>query len=136
MTTTWIRVRVQPTEDPLKVAKAVKNLFGEIELQVDHENEVITAKLEGVKAVKELRSRIAQDRIRNTISRVFTRWTREDELSFGLNKQSAYAGHVSLNLEGDDPMGPIQVNVKGDIAGYVAFLTEKLRGPVYTEDAV
>lgn len=116
---------MQPTEDPLKVSRAVKNLFGEIELQVDQENEVITAKLEGVEAVKELRGRIAQDRIRDTIRTVLNRWTREDELSFGLNKQAAYAGHVSLNLEGDDPMGPIQVNVKGDIAGYVAYLTEK-----------
>jgi predicted RNA binding protein with dsRBD fold (UPF0201 family) len=126
LTTTWIRVRIQPTEDPLKVAKAVKNLFGEIELQGDNENEVLTAKLEGIEALRELRGRIAQDRIRDTVRTMFTRWTREDELSFGLNKQAAYMGHASLSLEGDDPMGPIQVNVKGDIGEFITFLTEKL----------
>jgi len=125
LTTTRIRAMVQPTEDPLKVAKAVKNIFGEIELSVDPENEVISAELEGIEAVKDLRGRITQDRIRDTIRTVLTRWTREDELSFGLNRQAAYMGHVSLSLEGEDPMGPIQVNVKGDIAGYISYLTEK-----------
>jgi predicted RNA binding protein with dsRBD fold (UPF0201 family) len=116
---------VQPTEDPLKVARAVRNLLGEIELQADHEGGVLTARLEGVEAVRELRNRIAQDRIRDTIRRVFTRWTREDELSFGLNRQAAYMGHVSLSLEGEDPMGPIQFNVKGDIPEFIGYLTEK-----------
>jgi len=116
---------VQPTEDPAKVAKAVRNLFGDIELRVDAENGVISAELEGVETVKDLRAWIAQDRIRDTIRTVLTRWTREDELSFGLNRQAAFMGHVSLSLEGEDPMGPIQVNVKGDIAGFIGYLAEK-----------
>ena len=56
---------------------------------------------------------------------MLTRWTRGDELSFGLSRQAAYAGHVSLNLEGADPMGPIQVSVKGDVEELVRFLTDK-----------
>ena len=123
MTTTWIRARIQPTEDPLKVKNAVMNLFGDVALRID--NEVITATLEGIEALRELRIRIARDRIRDTMRTVLTRWTREDELSFGLNKQAAYAGHASLSLESEDPMGPIQVNVKGDVVSLIRYLTEK-----------
>jgi len=107
------------------VAEAIRNVFGDIELQVDQANDVISASLEGVEALRGLRGRFAQDRIRDTIRRVLTRWTRGDELSFGLNRQAAYAGHASLNLQGEDPMGPIQVNVRGDIEGLIRFLTDK-----------
>jgi len=107
------------------VAEAIRNVFGDIELQVDQANDVISASLEGVEALRGLRGRFAQDRIRDTIRRVFTRWTRGDELSFGLNRQAAYAGHASVNLEMEDPMGPIQVNVSGDIEELIRFLTDK-----------
>jgi predicted RNA binding protein with dsRBD fold (UPF0201 family) len=73
----------------------------------------------------ELKRKIAQDRIRDTIRSVFTRWKENDRLSFGLNRQAAYAGHVSLNLQNEDPMGPIQVLITGGVDEAVEFLCEK-----------
>ncbi len=123
MTVTWIRARLQPTEDPGKVTQAIRNLFGEIELET--KQDFVSARLEGFEALNGLRGKIAQDRIRDTIKTVFTRWAEENLLSFGLNRQAAYAGHFSLNLKGEDPMGPIQVRVEGDVQRLITFLCEK-----------
>jgi predicted RNA binding protein with dsRBD fold (UPF0201 family) len=123
LTVTRIRARLQPTEDPGKVAQAIRNMFGEIE--VETKQGVISARLEGAEALSVLRGRIAQDRIRDTIKKVFTRWADENLLSFGLNRQAAYAGHFSLNLKGEDPMGPIQVRIEGDVQRMITYLCEK-----------
>jgi len=120
---TWIRARVQPTEDPEKVRQAIRNIFGEIELET--KQEVISARFEGVEALTGLRGVIARDRVRDTVRTVFTRWADDDRLSFGINRQAAYAGHFSLNLKGEDAMGPIQVRVKGDIENVIGYLCEK-----------
>jgi predicted RNA binding protein with dsRBD fold (UPF0201 family) len=122
---TWIRARLQPTEDPGKVAQAIRNMFGEIELET--KQGVVSARLEGLETLSGLRGRIAQDRIRDTVKKMFTRWAEEDVLSFGLNRQAAYAGHVSLNLKGEDPMGPIQVRIEGDVQSVISFLCEKMK---------
>jgi predicted RNA binding protein with dsRBD fold (UPF0201 family) len=121
---TWIRARLQPTEDSDKVAQAIRNMFGEIELET--KQDVVSTRLEGVEALSGLRSRIAQDRIRDTVKKMFTRWAEEDVLSFGLNRQAAYAGHFSLNLKGEDSMGPIQVRMEGDVQRVISFLCEKV----------
>jgi predicted RNA binding protein with dsRBD fold (UPF0201 family) len=121
---TWIRARLQPTEDPGKVAQAIRNMFGEIELET--KQGVVSARLEGLETLSGLRGRIAQDRIRDTVKKMFTRWVEEDVLSFGLNRQAAYAGHFSLNLKGEDPMGPIQVRIEGDVQSVISFLCEKV----------
>ncbi len=124
MTVTWIKARLQPTEDPDKVSQAIRNIYGEIELET--KQGVVSARLEGLEALIGLRTRIAQDRIRDTVKTIFTRWAEGDILSFGLNRQAAYAGHVSLNLKGEDPMGPIQVRIEGDVQSVISFLCEKV----------
>lgn len=122
MTSIRIKAQLQPTEDPEKVEKAIRNLFGDIPLNHNKDESIITAKLEKPESLRDFRSRIAQDRIRTTLNNTLTRWTKEDYLSFGLNRQAAYAGHVSLNLTNEDPMGPIQVQIRGDIEEVIAFI--------------
>ena len=121
MTAIRISCRVNPTESPKKVRKTLTNMFGEIEL-VETEGE-FTAELDDYLSLRELRAKIAQDKIRDTLSDILTRWTEGDRISFGLNRQAAYVGHVSLTLENEDPMGPIQVVIKGDVRQAITFLT-------------
>ena len=121
MTAIRISCRINPTESPEKVRRALTNLFGEIELM--ETEDMFTAELEGYLSLRELRAKIALDKIRTTLSNVLRRWIDGNRLSFGLNRQAAYAGHVSLTLENEDSMGPIQVLVKGDVEEVVTFLT-------------
>ena len=96
-------------------------MFGQIEpVEIDGN---LIAELEGYISLRELRAKIAQDKIRTTLSNTLTRWTDGNNLSFGLTRQAAYAGHVSLTLQNEDPMGPIYVAVEGDIDEVVTFLT-------------
>ena len=125
MTVTRIRARLNPTEDVLKVENAIRNLFGEIEIHHDSGNSSLHAEVVGHTSLYELKRKIAQDRIRDTIRSVFTRWKEDDRLSFGLNRQAAYAGHVSLNLQNEDPMGPIQVHIIGGVDEVIEFLCGK-----------
>lgn len=122
MTIIKIKAIVQQTEDPEKVKKAITNLFGDISLNYDRDESIITGKIDAIEGLHSFRSRIAQDRIKTTLSNTLTRWTKEDYLSFGLNRQAAFAGHVSLNLTNEDPMGPIQVQMRGDIIQIIDFL--------------
>ena len=75
-----------------------------------------------IKSLANFRSIIARDRIRTTLNNTLLRWMNEDYLSFGLNRQAAFAGHVSLNLTNEDPMGPIQVQIKGDVQDVISYL--------------
>lgn len=117
-----VKAQIQPTEDPEKVKKAITNLFGDISLNI--EEDLISGRLTEITQLRELRSRIAQDRIKATLNKTLTRWIKDDYLSFGLNRQAAYAGHVSLNLTNEDPMGPIQVQIRRNATEIVEYLTK------------
>ena len=122
MTVTKINAEINPTEDLEKVASAIVKIFGDIELDVS--DDLITGELVGLIPLSTFRSRIASDKIKTTLGNVFRRWYEDDRLSFGLNRQAAHAGHVSINLQNEDPMGPIQVTIEDDIDEIITFLTE------------
>jgi predicted RNA binding protein with dsRBD fold (UPF0201 family) len=122
MTKIKIKAYLKPTEDPEKVIRAIKNLFGDIPLNINIEQNIITGKIIEITQLKGLKTRIAQDRIRTTLNNTLTRWIKEDYLSFGLNRQAAYAGHVSLNLTNEDPMGPIQIQIRGNVQQLINYL--------------
>ena len=122
MTVTKINAELNPTEDQEKVANAIVKIFGDIELDVSDDR--ITGELDGLIPLSTFRSRIASDKIKATLGNVFRRWYEDDRLSFGLNRQAAHAGHVSINLQNEDPMGPIQVTIEDDIDEVITFLTE------------
>ena len=122
MTVTKINAELNPTEDQEKVANAIVKIFGDIELDVSDDR--ITGELVGLIPLSTFRSRIASDKIKVTLGNVFRRWYEDDRLSFGLNRQAAHAGHVSINLQNEDPMGPIQVTIEDDIDEVITFLTE------------
>ena len=122
MTITKINAEINHTEDPQKVANAIVKIFGDIELDMSDDN--VTGELIGLIPLSTFRSRIASDKIKATLGNVFRRWYKNDRLSFGLNRQAAHAGHVSINLQNEDPMGPLQVTIEGDTDEVITFLTE------------
>lgn len=121
MTTIRIKAELHPTENAEKVTQAINNIFGNIEIKHDINSDILTASIDETQ-LAEFRKKIRQDRIRTTINDTLCRWTNEDYLSFGLNRQAAFAGHVSLNLTNEDPMGPIQLQMRGDVQSVIEYL--------------
>jgi len=64
-------------------------------------------------SLERFRMILQRDRIRAAARSVLRRSVEGNRLVFYLNKQAAYAGHVSFSApEGESPMGPIQVIVE------------------------
>ena len=122
-----VSVEVHPTESMENVVKAVKNVIGEIEL---HESDrghitILEARLEKIEDLLPLRDLLSRMRIRDAAFSLLSRAADVERLSFGLNKQAAYAGRASFHSSGYSPTGPIQFELAGDTDVIVEFLCGK-----------
>jgi len=115
--TVHVEAEVNPTEDEAKVEKAVANLFtgASVEVKPSYKGSVLYATAEGREALVKFRNLLGSDRIRDAARRVFLGGIRGNAVSFCLNKQVAFAGHVSFCEEtGESPLGSIKVTVEYD----------------------
>lgn len=113
--TVHLEVDVNPTESEDKVKKALFSLFGDlaIETKPAHRGSVITAQAEGQETLSTLRNVLARDRIRDAARKALHDGMKSDSLTFYLNKQVAFAGHVSFSeAEAESPLGSIKVIIK------------------------
>ncbi len=113
--TVYLEAEVNPTESEDKVKKAIFNLFGDlpIETKPAHKGSVITAHAKGQEVLSTLRNVLARDRIRDASRKALHEGMKSDSLTFYLNKQVAFAGHVSFSeAEAESPLGPIKAVVK------------------------
>jgi len=123
-----IRAHLNPTESQEKLEKAIINLFGELELHHTKINGVayIEAKASGIESLRQLKQRIASDRIRDATRAMLSRWASKNEkVAFHLNRQAAYANHVSIYHASKSPLGPIEVEIEGPPEQIIDFLTGK-----------
>jgi predicted RNA binding protein with dsRBD fold (UPF0201 family) len=114
-----IAVRVETdvnfTEDERKVKKAVVNIFNNVsaEAKPGFKGGVLVAEAEGRKALVEFRRLLSLDRIRDAARKVFFAGLKGRTIRFCLNKQVAFAGHVSFCEEmAESPLGPLRVTIK------------------------
>jgi predicted RNA binding protein with dsRBD fold (UPF0201 family) len=113
--TVHVEAEVNPTEAEEKVKTAVANLFGNMDTQTKpaHVGSLLTAESRGRAALDNFRSLLRRDRIRNAARKLLFSSLRGKNLVFYLNKQVAFAGHVSFSYEvGESPLGPIRVVVE------------------------
>ncbi len=69
----------------------------------------------GPASLEKLRQILARDRIRSAARAVLFRRTEGDRIVAFLNKQVAYAGHVSFcDPVGESPLGPIRLEIDSD----------------------
>jgi uncharacterized protein len=118
---------VRPTEDLEKVKQALTNLFsGDIEVR-GNVGDYGSVRLsgEGHRSLERFKMIIQRDRIRAAARAQLFRGITEDRLIVYLNKQVAYAGHVSFSApEGESPLGPIRLTIKsGTPSGVIDWLT-------------
>ena len=113
--TVRVEIEVNPTEAEEKVKAALANVFGTLPIIIKSSNvgSLLVAEARGREALDTFRNLLRRDRIRNASRRVFFAGLRGQTISFSLNKQVAFAGHVSFSQEtGESPLGPIKVVIE------------------------
>ncbi|MCK5563505.1 hypothetical protein KAI30_04965, partial [Candidatus Bathyarchaeota archaeon] len=73
------------------------------------------AKTEGMEGLAKLYNLLRRERIRDAARRVLFKGLRGSSITFYLNKQVAYAGHISFcQPVAESPLGPIKVQITCD----------------------
>ena len=115
--TVHLETEVHPTENEEKVRAAVNNIIGNatVTMQLDGKTALLSADAKGQDALFKLRNLLANDRIRDAARRLLFKSIRGNTLNFCLNKQVAYAGHISFSEKtAESPLGPICVTINAD----------------------
>ncbi|MDH5494137.1 MAG: hypothetical protein OEY24_00320 [Candidatus Bathyarchaeota archaeon] len=110
-----VKVEVNPTEDVAKVRQAVENIFGGLPLEEKPQRRgcLLLARAKDVEGLSKFGYLLRRERIRDAARGVLFQGLKENTISFCLNKQVAYAGHVSFcDPVAESPLGPIKVKIK------------------------
>lgn len=111
----YVEVEVNPTESEDKVKGAVENIFGNIQVKVQsiYKGGLLTAETRGLESLNKLYNLLRRERIRDAARSALFEGTRGKIINFYLNKQVAFAGHVSFSKEAaESPLGPIKVKIE------------------------
>jgi predicted RNA binding protein with dsRBD fold (UPF0201 family) len=110
-----VEAEVNLTEDEGKVRKAVANVFDDLSIVIkpSYKGSVLRAEAKGREALVKFRNLLRSDRIRDAARKVFFGGLRGKAIRFCLNKQVAFAGHVSFCEElAESPLGPLRVTIE------------------------
>jgi len=112
-----IEVEINPTESEDKVKRAIENIFGPVQTKVQpiYRGAIITADAKDLDVLTKLYNLLRRERIRNAARKALFEGLTAKTINFYLNKQVAYAGHVSFSKEtAESPLGPIKVKIECD----------------------
>jgi predicted RNA binding protein with dsRBD fold (UPF0201 family) len=115
--TVQIEAEVNPTEDEAKVRRALENIFSSLQFELKQlkRGSLLAAKTSGTDGLTKFYNLLRRDRIRDATRSVMYRGISGRSIVFYLNKQVAYAGHVSFSQpSGESPLGPIRVEIQCD----------------------
>jgi uncharacterized protein len=113
--TVHVEAEVHPTEIEDKVRTAITNMFGNLIIQNEQlaVGSVLIGESGNREALENFRSALRRDRVRAAARKLLNSSVKGNCLSFCLNKQVAFIGHVSFSQEtGECPLGPIRVTIK------------------------
>lgn len=112
-----VEVEVNPTESEEKVKKAVENMFGNISMQLRPltKGSVLVAEAKGLESLTKVYNLLRRERIRDAARAVLFEGLSGKTITFFLNKQVAFAGHVSFSKAvAESPLGAIKIKIKCD----------------------
>ena len=110
-----VETEVNPTEDLDKIKLAVENIFGAVTFEVESRTwgRLLIAKSTGTEGLPKLYNLLSRERIRAAARKVFFSGIGEKSVTFYLNRQVAYAGHISFSQKtGESLLGPIKVQIR------------------------
>jgi len=112
-----VEAEIYPSESEEKVRAAVTNILANasIKIKPSGKTDTLTAEAKGQDSLLKLRSILCNDRIRDASRKALFRSLRGNTISFCLNKQVAFAGHISFSEEtAESPLGPLRVTIETD----------------------
>jgi hypothetical protein len=115
--TVFVEVEINPTENEDNVKAAVNNFLDNATMTIKPsiKGSSLTAVAKGQESLSKLRNLLRNDRIRDASRRLLFKSIRGNMISFYLNKQVAFVGHISFSQESaESPLGPIRVNIETD----------------------
>jgi predicted RNA binding protein with dsRBD fold (UPF0201 family) len=110
-----VETQIYPTEDKNRVEKAVTNIFdiASIETKESYRSKILLAKSSELEALAKFRNLLSVDRIRDAARKALYGGLKENSISFYLNKQVAFSGHISFSEAiAESPLGPIRVSIE------------------------
>jgi predicted RNA binding protein with dsRBD fold (UPF0201 family) len=122
-----VDAEVNPTESEDKVKKAIENMFGNINLTAKplRKGSILVAEVYGKEPLVKFHNLLCREHIRAAARTVLLSGMDKKTVNFCLNKQVAFAGHVSFAQEmAESPLGPIRVRIEcGNPRELVDWLT-------------
>jgi len=115
--TVHAEAEINPTESEEKVRTAITNILSKADIAVEpaQKGNKLTADAKGQESLVKLRNLLRNDRIRDAARKAMFRSIKGNTINFCLNKQVAYAGHISFSEEtAESPLGPIRVTIESD----------------------
>lgn len=110
-----VETLINPTESEAKVKTAVETIFGSIAMKFEplRKGRLLVVEAKGLETLTNLQNLLRRERIRSAARKVLFEGIMENAIRFCLNKQVAYAGHISFAEEvGESPLGPIKVRIE------------------------
>ena len=110
-----VDVEVNPTEDLNKIRVAIQKMLGDLQLNLmeERDGKSLVGEAEGLEMLSSFRVLLKKEQIRKAARRVLFSGLRENMITLYLNKQVAYAGHISFSQSsGESPLGPIRVTIQ------------------------
>ena len=111
-----VEVYVYPTEDVEKVKSAVNNIIKNLIFKTEEltkGTKILRGRANGKDALRSFKDLLNRRRIRTAAKAIILSSMTNNSISFYLNKQVAFAHHVSFSMPtAESPLGPIKVKVK------------------------
>jgi uncharacterized protein len=127
--TVFIETEIYPTESEENVRTSITSFLDNTTINVKSvaKGSTLTAVAKGQESLIKLRNMLRNDRIRDAARRFLFKSIRGNMISFCLNKQVAFSGHISFSEQtAESPLGPIRVNIETDNAEQlINWLAEK-----------
>jgi uncharacterized protein len=115
--TVFVETEIYPTESEENVKASVSIFLDNIAITVKPaaKGSTLSAIAKGQESLIKLRNMLRNDRIRDAARRLLFKSIRGNMISFCLNKQVSFAGHISFSEQtAESPLGPIRVNIETD----------------------
>lgn len=112
-----IRTPLRDTENPQKVKQAILNVVSSVSFETERSDGTCYLVVESkeLSTLSPLHRKLREQRILETARTILKKNASKDSVTFFLNKQAAYAGHIHFcEPERESPLGPITVKISSE----------------------